>query len=46
MSFSVFCGRKESDGLFNWHFLNQWIHDQDYGTMDDDFSMHCMGGEL
>jgi len=46
MHFSTFCGTKEADELFNCRFLSLWVCDPTYGTMNDDFSMYCMGGEL
>lgn len=44
--FSSFCGHKDSDGLFNGALINMWVCDRAYGTMNDDFAMFIMGGEL
>jgi hypothetical protein len=48
MYFSVFCGHKESNGLFHELFNRAWICGPifDGVTFDDDFSMFIMGGEL
>lgn len=46
MWYSIFIGRKESDGLFNQAFDNVWIHSPYTGAkLDDEHSMFISGGE-
>jgi hypothetical protein len=54
--FSAFCGRREADGMFNDAFVNAWVRDKAFNscymegvlapTLDDQFSLYLMGGEL
>lgn len=49
LDFAAFCGRKESNDLFNYAFITVWIRSNFWKPgliLDDDFSMYMMGGEL